>query len=708
MKTIFTNGLNRISRYNNQFHMRTKLCRLVLTAICLAGVSARAQDNVPAPRTGDTSITLDKMAAVSSNPLGVRTNREPVIVLDSEANLGTAVQILSDQAGLRFRYAPELAQGGKSAAVLAGPVGEGRFEQTSAYEALQRLARRNGLVIGRYANSPDVVIGTAESQLTPVQGGGGGDLDPGPDAESFGAFTSDPTMEIPLQTAILMLARHARMPVVLDPRLRTGYEISFGTNAAPVRYEPITNATVNLGAMVDRSAKQRLQAVLNAHNLTMVQDSASDTYTITFKEPGTREPMVPNVVQLRYSNTTNIQDLLQTTFPSARVRPDTRTASLLIMSTEKDFESITNLIAKLDTPTAQVLIEARFLETLQNPRSAKGVDWTATLQANRVTFGNGTLGGDSSAPHPNTAQIDTRTESVTSPRLTENGRPGVGTVTTRSGSAQPRIITTSEPDNPFLSASKYGFNAQTAFLNAQGVNAVLSALNSDEDTRTLATPRAVTLDNQETRLEVTRAIPIFNASEGIGQAGVTVSSVRPEYTNVGTILIVTPRISGTNIAMRVRPEISDVEPRPSQKLINDRINEADIFSSTKIDTQVLIPSGNTLVMGGLVRDSNTKVNTKVPILGDIPGLGRLFRHESQNRSKRNLLIFVTPTIISNEDFQPYRTDFLNTPMPEHPTLTRDPKDSAKPRPMTKKAKAEAESRAKVEAQMNAGEPMRME
>lgn len=210
-----------------------------------------------------------------------------------------------------------------------------------------------------------------------------------------------------------------------------------------------------------------------------------------------------------------------------------------------------------------------------------------------------------------------------------------------------------------------GFTPNVAFLNAQGVNAVLSFLNSESESRVLATPRAVTLDNQETKLEVTRAIPIFNNQDAIGQAGTQISSSRPEYTNVGTILIVTPRITGTNVAMKVRPEISKVEPIPSRKVVQGKVNEADIFATSKIETQVIIPSGNTLVMGGLISDSTQKAYTKVPFLGDIPVLGYAFRKESTDRSKANLIIFVTPTIIEDSDYQPYRTEFLNTKMPEH-------------------------------------------
>ena len=75
-----------------------------------------------------------------------------------------------------------------------------------------------------------------------------------------------------------------------------------------------------------------------------------------------------------------------------------------------------------------------------------------------------------------------------------------------------------------------------------------------------------------------RAIPIFDASQAIGQSGSTVSSSRPNYTNIGTILVVTPRISGTNVGLKLRPEISKVEPLPSRKIINGQVNEADIFA----------------------------------------------------------------------------------------------------------------------------------
>ena len=78
----------------------------------------------------------------------------------------------------------------------------------------------------------------------------------------------------------------------------------------------------------------------------------------------------------------------------------------------------------------------------------------------------------------------------------------------------------------------------------------------------------------------------------------------------------------------------------------------------------MIPSGNTLVLGGLVQDDVRNNNTKIPLLGDIPYLGYAFRSENKTRAKSNLLIFITPTIVQDSDYQPTSSDFLKTPVVE--------------------------------------------
>src|SRR5204862_4635788 len=179
------------------------------------------------------------------------------------------------------------------------------------------------------------------------------------------------------------------------------------------------------------------------------------------------------------------------------------------------------------------------------------------------------------------------------------------------------------PGGQILVDTGRGFNPATAFLTADGVHAVLSWFNKDNQTEVIATPRAVTTDNTQTTLSVTRALPVFKVTSGGTQTGPTVDIT---YTNVGIILNVTPRISANNtIALKIVPEVSNVEDTKDIQTINGLESTANIYAIRKIDTQVLIPSGNTLVMGGLISDNVTKSYSKVPILGDIPGLGYVFR-----------------------------------------------------------------------------------
>jgi len=159
------------------------------------------------------------------------------------------------------------------------------------------------------------------------------------------------------------------------------------------------------------------------------------------------------------------------------------------------------------------------------------------------------------------------------------------------------------------------------------------------------------------RLTVNRGIPVINVSAGTVQ---TAGGSSVTYSNVGTTLEVTPRISANDfIWLKVVPEIS-VYAGKDQQTIGGLLYSAPLFDSRRIETQVLIPNGNTLVMGGLVNDSPVSQSTKVPILGDFPLLGYAFRSESKSLNKDNLIIFITPTIVQDSDFRPAPTTYLKT------------------------------------------------
>ena len=348
--------------------------------------------------------------------------------------------------------------------------------------------------------------------------------------------------------------------------------------------------------------------------------------------------------------------------------PDSRTSQLIILATEKELLEVDTLIEKLDTATKQVLIEARILETQKTPETTKGINWEGTFGNQNFAFGNNVNGG-------------------------ERGRFD-NTISGSSNAVLGNIITrTFGPNNLLPSAgaglladTKHGFSPGTAFLDADGVRGVLSWFSKDSSTEVIATPRAVTADNTPATLSVTRALPIFKVSTGGTQTGPTVDIT---YTNIGIILEVTPRISANNnIALKVIPEVSNVEESKDLQTVGGLANTANIYAIRRINTQVLIPSGNTLVMGGLIQDNLTKGATKVPILGDLPGIGYAFRSSNKKRDKRNLIIFITPTVVTDDDFAPTETDFLKKKAPKDTPDNEDPEfeswlDTAKPHDWSK-------------------------
>jgi type II secretory pathway component GspD/PulD (secretin) len=469
-----------------------------------------------------------------------------------------------------------------------------------------------------------------------------------------------------LMTVVKGLAELAKINYMLDPKISTG----IGPDGKPVPEPDVQLMFANV------TPRQVLYTVLETYNYTLVP-TKHNSFLIKMKDPAVLEPLTNRVIQLAYSHPTNMVSILKVAFPSTtrmQAIADQRTSQLVIMATEKDMDDIVNLVTKLDTPTRQVLIEARILETSQNPQSIKGIDWSGTLQAQRVSFGNGLTSGQTTTTSPGTSSSDST--------------PGGRALSSTPGASTASSFTTTVGAGGNSAAgglsmnTSQGFNPTTAFLNADGVSAVLSFLNSDVDTEVLATPRAVTLDNETAILSVSRAYPIFKITPG--SASVAGGS-EVTYTNMGTTLEVTPRISGkSDIALRVMPEVSNIDGKDTQT-VNGQQNVANIYAIRRIQANVIIPSGHTLVMGGLISDSTTKSHKKVPLLGDLPGIGMAFRQDSKSRNKQNLLIFVTPTIISESDFQSLpSSQFLKAVPKESGTVTESAWDSGKPYDWKKK------------------------
>jgi type II secretory pathway component GspD/PulD (secretin) len=444
--------------------------------------------------------------------------------------------------------------------------------------------------------------------------------------------------DVPLITAIDNLARQAGINYILDPKVGYGQPDEKGQ----VRVQP--NISIRWENL---TAGQALNALITTYGLQLVEDPRNKIARVTVKDPAAAEPLQTRVVQLKYAAPSNIVASVQTTFTDKRskVIADVRTSQLVVSATEKEHDAVEKLVARLDTPTKQVLIEAKLLETSKNPKMFRGVNWSGTLEAQTVAYGNN-------------GKIPPATESYS-----YDGGP--------NSSGLPLSTL-----HPMITSLGGSFNPAQAFLNADGVSAVFSFINQDADAKIISTPSAVTLDNQEATLSVTRAHPIFKATAGTqGSPG----GSEVTYTNLGTILRVTPRVSANDfVNLRVEPEVSSVIANGARKVIAGQVSEADIYDIRTIKTEVMIPSGNTLVLGGLVSDDTAKSYTKVPFLGDIPGLGQAFRSKSREQLRKNLIIFITPSIVKDDDFQPTTTTFLKNRKTDDVEEPLSFYDSAKP------------------------------
>ena len=407
--------------------------------------------------------------------------------------------------------------------------------------------------------------------------------------------------DVNLTAAIEALARQANINYMLDPKISYGQPDANGVvKAEPVlsiRWENIT-------------AENALLALLDNYGLQMIFDKHTGIDRITMKDPTAPPPLFTKIIQLKYAGVANMTIAAQSVLTDRRskVLSDVRTSQLVVVATDPEQQAVEALVEQLDKPTRQVLIETRLVDISSNPKTQKGVDWTGTLQANTITFGQPTAAG----------------------------LPGGGVNWTTGA----------------------GFTPGGGILTAQGLSVVLSYLNSSADAQIMSTPRVVTLDNEEAKISFTRGYPIFNVQAGT-QTTAGGSSIT--YSNIGTILEVTPRISANDyIWLKVVPEVSSFFGNQTEQTASGPLS-APVFDTRTLTTQVQIPNANTLVLGGLVQDNPRTAYTKVPLLGDIPGLGWFFSSSDKELSKDNLIIFITPTIVKDSDYQPSQSgDFLKS------------------------------------------------
>ena len=281
----------------------------------------------------------------------------------------------------------------------------------------------------------------------------------------------------------------------------------------------------------------------------------------------------------------------------------------------------------IDRPTEQVMIEARLVEVLNSPNQSYGINW------------KGVVGGSDA---PQTFRYGGSTlATATGGTGTTGGAGGVAAPVTNSttGTLTPQDFLFGGAGGNALSL----LGSQFAILSAPQLSATLRLLNEDQDAEFLANPRVVTMNNQKAEIKIIRnqPVPQLNFNEQTAQA-VFSGFQDKEY---GNTLVVTPTINKDSfVTLSVKPEISN-KVGDAQFTFSGATVISPIIDKRTLESNVLIKSGDTLAIGGLLQDEVSKGRTKVPVVGDIPVLGHLFQERLNSRRKRNLLVFVTPTIL---------------------------------------------------------------
>ncbi len=283
-----------------------------------------------------------------------------------------------------------------------------------------------------------------------------------------------------------------------------------------------------------------------------------------------------------------------------RISADKATNSLIIMADKEDYNVLEDVILKLDIPRSMVYIESLIMEVDMATSLNIGIDWAA--------FGEGSIGGRETV-----IGGGFRNGFVTPEELLQGGLT-VGLLT--------------EP-------------VEIAGVTVSNISAIINAVKTDDDFRILSTPQILTTDNEEARISVGENRP-YQTRSTTDQSGGTFESF--EYRDVGKTLKITPHVTEDRLVrMQINLEVTEIDQ--AQTLTTS--STLPVTLKRTVDTTVIVKDQQTVVIGGLIDDSTTQNENKVPVLGDIPLLGWMFKKQSPNTEKTNLYVFLTPRVIKN-------------------------------------------------------------
>ena len=398
-----------------------------------------------------------------------------------------------------------------------------------------------------------------------------------------------------LDRPISLDADDAGLPAVLkilaekgDLNIVTGPGVSAGKITIHLKDVPVEQA-VNLVVRAAGLAYERIgNSILVADARSLRDETGLSSYTIA----------------LQYADANDVAAALKGL--SDNIQVDRGGNRLIVVTSPRVIADMQAIVQQLDQPARQVMLEARIVEVSTDGLKKLGIDWDL-LNRQGFTFVEGTSNA------------------------------------TFGGSLDEPGGLTSAPGIPGTPGTNDVWKLRNFDRLPKAFRVFLDALIQDGNARVLASPKLVTLNGKEASMLSGTRIP-YQTGQTVFAGGAAAPTTSVQHEEVGIKLAITPLINADGfITVRIRPEVSSITG------FRGTAADLPVVATRQAETTVRLKDGSSVVIGGLLSEEQTTSTTKVPLLGDIPLLGNLFRHSKTTSAKRDLVIEVTPHLLPETD-----------------------------------------------------------
>ena len=377
----------------------------------------------------------------------------------------------------------------------------------------------------------------------------------------------------------------------------------------------LTGKTINV-YLEDVLVEDALAAIMKANGLWYTRQKGTNIYVIMESPDGPPVATVTDVFHTDFADAVMLKPTIEAVLTEVgTVVVDQRTNAMVVSDIPENMSTIESIVRELDNPTGQVLIEAQIVEVADEANLDLGVEWGYSDydSENGASYGGG-FNYVHQWEHERVLNDETGLYETVSTLVEHKAMEGL------------------------LDLS---FGKWHSFIDGfQDISARIRAMERDGLAKVLATPQILTIDNQEAIIAITSHIAMAKKTTVSPDGYLT---IEPLYGDVGVTLKVTPHVNNDDfVTMTIEPEVSSAARSAYFP------NEAVDTRKRTAKTTVMARDGETIVIGGLLRKDINETHFKVPLLGDIPLLGRLFRKTVESEVDSEVMVFLTPRILGPE------------------------------------------------------------